>query len=55
MKDRGDREYTVITFVLATALGVIVLVAVGYGIFNSSRGNTAVPLGNQPVSTTGAR
>lgn len=56
---RGDRGYDVITFVLAAVLGAIVLGAVGYGIFNSSRVTTAIPLGSNPtgspVTTTGAR
>jgi len=56
---RGDRGYDVITFVLAAVLGAIVLGAVGYGIFNSSRVTTAIPLGSNPpgspASTTGAR
>jgi hypothetical protein len=55
--DRGDREYDLITFVLAGVLAVIVLGAIGYGIFNSSRVTTAIPLGSHPIpspaSTTG--
>jgi hypothetical protein len=53
--DRGDRGYDVIIFVLAAVLGAIVLGAIGYGIFNSSRVTTAIPIGSHPSSTTGAR
>jgi hypothetical protein len=57
--ERGDRDHDVITFVLAAVLGVIVLGAVGYGIFNSSRVTTAIPIGSHPsglpASTTGTR
>ena len=62
---RREREFDTITFVLAAVLSAIVLGAVGYGIFNSSRGTTAIPsltAGPQvpgpperPLSTTGSR
>jgi hypothetical protein len=61
---RREREFDTITFVLAGVLSAIVLGAVGYGIFNSSRGVTipALTAGSQtplspgrPVSTTGSR
>jgi hypothetical protein len=62
---RREREFDAITFVLAGVLSAIVLGAIGYGIFNSSQGRTAIPpltAGPQasgpppaPISTTGSR
>lgn len=61
---RREREFDAITFVLAGVLSAIILGAVGYGIFNSSRGITipALTSGSQipgppgrPASTTGSR
>jgi hypothetical protein len=63
-EERREREFDAITFVLAGVLSAIVLGAIGYGIVNSSRGTTAIPLtaGSQipkapepPQSTTGSR
>jgi hypothetical protein len=61
---RWEREFDTITFVLAGVLSAIVLGAIGYGIVNSSRGTTTIPLtaGSQiprapepPQGTTGSR
>jgi hypothetical protein len=62
---RREREFDAITFVLAGVLSAIVLGAVGYGIFNSSKGTATFPsstAGSQipgpparPGSTTGSR
>jgi hypothetical protein len=68
---RGDREFDIIALILATALGSIVIGAIGYGVFTSTRVTTAIPtpamqapIANQPgpssqpalpASTTGAR
>ena len=62
---RREREFDTITFLLAGVLSAIVLGAIGYGIFNSSRGIANLPsmtAGSQipkppelPVSTTGSR
>ena len=62
---RREREFDAITFVLAGVLSAIVLGAVGYGIFKSSKGTTTFPsltAGSQtsgpaepPASTTGSR
>src|SRR4051812_50207655 len=62
---RREREFDAITFVLAGVLSAIVLGAIGYGIFNSSQGRTAIPpltagprsFGPPPTpsSTTGLR
>jgi hypothetical protein len=62
---RREREFDTITFVLAGVLSAIVLGAVGYGIFNSSRGTATLPsstAGSQipkppepPQGTTGSR
>jgi hypothetical protein len=64
-EQRREREFDTITFVLAGVLGVIILCAIGYGIFKSSRGATNIPsltAGWQipnppepPASTTGSR
>jgi hypothetical protein len=63
-KQRREREFDTITFVLAGVLSAIVLGAIGYGIVNSSRGTTAIPsstAGSQiprppePQGTTGSR
>ena len=62
----NERDYDTVTFILAAVLAVIVLGAIGYGVFNSSRITTAIPslTPSQPssqierpstVSTTGAR
>jgi hypothetical protein len=40
---RTEHEFDVITFVLAGLLALIVLAAVGYGIFNSSKVATTIP------------
>ncbi len=62
-KKRREREFDAITFVLAGVLSAVVLGAVGYGIFKSSRGTnipslTAGPqipgAPERPVSTTGS-
>jgi hypothetical protein len=47
--ERREREFDMITFLLAGILSAIVLGAVGYGIFNSSKGVTATV----PTLTTG--
>ena len=63
-ENRRERDFNTITFVLAGLLGAIILCAIGYGIFNSSRSGT-IPLQNAgwqipgppqpPSSTTGSR
>ena len=40
---RREREFDTITFVLAGVLSAIVLGAVSYGIFKSSRGTATIP------------
>lgn len=50
---RGDRHYDTITFLLAGVLGVIVLGAIGYGVFNSSRVTAAIPTPAPTVSQPG--
>ena len=62
---RREREFDTITFVLAGVLSAILLGAISYGIFKSSKGMTALPsltAGSEipgppgpPVSTTGSR
>ena len=60
---RREREFDTITFVLAAVLGAIILGAVGYGIFNSSRGGAIpsltagwqIPGPPERASTTGSR
>ena len=62
---RREREFDAITFVLAGVLSAIVLGAVGYGVFKSSKETTTIPsltAGSQipgptdpPASTTGSR
>jgi hypothetical protein len=59
---RREREYDVITFIVAGVLAVILLGAIGYGVFSSSRVTTAIPamkpnLSATPtsVTTTGAK
>ena len=42
-KERREREFDAITFLLAGVLSAIVLGAIGYGIFNSSRVATTIP------------
>jgi len=64
-EQRREREFDTITLVLAGVLSAIILGAVGYGIFNSSRGTTAIPAltagspiplpPERPASTTGSR
>jgi hypothetical protein len=65
-EDRREREFDTITFVLAGVLAAIILGAIGYGVFNSSRGTTitipSLSAGWQipgpqerPASTTGSR
>jgi hypothetical protein len=64
-EQRREREFDTITFVLAGVLSAIILGAIGYGIFNSSKQMTAIPAlttGSQiplpperPTSTTGSR
>jgi hypothetical protein len=64
-EQRREREFDAITFALAGVLGAIVLGAIGYGIFNSSRTTTAIPAldagaqmpfpPGRPTSTTGSR
>jgi hypothetical protein len=41
---RAERQFDVLTFVLAGLLAAIVFVAVGYGIFISSRVASVIPL-----------
>jgi hypothetical protein len=41
LTERREREFDAITFLLAGVLSAIVLGAVGYGIFNSSKGVVA--------------
>jgi hypothetical protein len=41
--DRREREFDAITFLLAGVLSAIVLGAVGFGIFKSSRVATVIP------------
>ena len=69
--ERREREFDAITFLLAGVLSAVVLGAVGYGIFRSSRVATVIPppmLGLQmpvqagrppsdpnPTTTTGSR
>jgi len=51
-ENNREKEFDLITFLLATVLAVILLGAVGYGVVNSSR--VAAPL--PPLSgTTGSR
>jgi hypothetical protein len=62
---RREREFDIITFVLAGMLSAVVLGAVGYGILKSSKGTATIPsltAGSQtpgpaepPASTTGSR
>ena len=61
---RREHKFDTITFVLAGMLSAIILGAVGYGVFKSSRGTTIPSLtaGSQipqapepPVSTIGSR
>ena len=40
---RREREFDMVTFVLASILAVIIVGAIGYGIFNTSRITTAIP------------
>lgn len=40
---RAEREFDVVTFVLAAILALIILSAVGYGIFNSSQIASTIP------------
>jgi FlaG/FlaF family flagellin (archaellin) len=47
-----EREFDAITFVLAAVLASVVLGAVGYGIYKSSKVATAIP---GAVTTTGTR
>jgi hypothetical protein len=42
-EERREREFDAITFLLAGVLSAIVLGAIGYGIFNSSRVATTIP------------
>jgi hypothetical protein len=61
---RPERDHDIITFVLAGVLALIVLAAVGYGISNSSRVATILPLpkhrsdiatkGTAPTATDGS-
>jgi hypothetical protein len=57
--DGQDRGYNTVTFLIATVLAVIVLGAIGYGVFHSSHVTTAIPAMTpgelEPPSTTGAR
>jgi hypothetical protein len=63
--ERREREFDTITFLLAGLLATIIIAAVGYGIFNSSRPTIAVPSVTAspespvqaplPPSTTGSR
>jgi hypothetical protein len=41
--ERREREFDAITFLLAGVLSAVVLGAVGYGIFKSSRVATVIP------------
>ena len=61
---RRERNFDTITFILAGVLSAIVVGAVGYGIFNASKGTTAnIPSltagshmpAEPPASTTGSR
>jgi hypothetical protein len=62
-EDRRERDFDTITFVLAGVLGAIILGAIGYGIFNSSRGTIPSQSAGwqvpgppeRPASTTGSR
>lgn len=40
---RREREFDAITFLLAGVLSAIILGAVGYGIYNSSKVGTTIP------------
>ena len=60
---RREREFDIVTFVMAGLLGAIIVAAIGYGIFNSYR--SRIPSVNagwqipgppdRPSSTTGSR
>lgn len=61
---RAEREFDVIAFVLAGALTLIVVAAIGYGILRSSEVATTIPIPNRssdiaigaatPASTDGS-
>lgn len=62
--ERREREFDTITFLLAGLLATIIIAAVAYGIFNSSRATLAVPsvtagpespMRAPPPTTTGSR
>ena len=42
--DRRERKYALATFVLACALVVTILTAIGYGVLNSSRVAATIPI-----------
>ena len=42
--DRRERKYALATFVLACALVVTILTAIGYGVLNSSRVAATIPV-----------
>jgi hypothetical protein len=62
---RREREFDIMTFVLAGVLSAIVLGAIGYGILNSSQATATIPSltagaripgpPDRPASTTGSR
>jgi hypothetical protein len=49
---RREHEFDLVTFLLAAVLAGIILAAMGYGVVNSSRVATPLPL---PSGTTGSR
>lgn len=49
---RAERQFDVMTFVLAGLLAAIVFVAVGYGLFISSRVASVIPLPKNSSETT---
>jgi Tfp pilus assembly protein PilW len=63
-EERRERGFDTVTFLLAGLLATIIIAAVGYGIFNSSRATIAVPAATAglegqrptlaPLNTTGA-
>jgi hypothetical protein len=57
--ERRERGYDAITFAVAGVLVAILLGAIGYGIFTSSRMATTIPNDGvknpPPAATTGAR
>ncbi len=60
--ERREREFDTITFILAGVLSAIVIGAMGYGVFKSSRIGTTfppfaadAPAPAAPVGTTGSR